>query len=290
MVKLLLNNHGYKRYMLDIYPNAPPPSHVRARGEVTISCRSNGLTTTLNKLRQAGSLKCFFPKTCRNELQAVLLNSAGGLTGGDQLIISARVEPQAQLTITSQAAERIYRTLDNHESLIRTELHVSNNAHLNWVPQETILFEGCALRRSLTVTLEETSSLIIIEPIVFGRREMGETLTSISLNDRIEIYRSGQPIFIDVIQMFGDAEEELDKPSVANGARTVTSVTYIASDAEAHLAGIRQLLPQEAGASLFHSDTLVMRLIAKDSNDMRKWLIPILDRLTQKGLPKCWSL
>ena len=223
-------------------------------------------------------------------MQAVLLNCAGGVTGGDRFSISARAEARTVLTLTTQAAERIYRALPGEKGRIETRLDVANSARVNWLPQETILFDGCSLERSLTIELQEGAALLLAEPLVFGRLEMGETLTLAHFLDRIEIRRAGIPIYMDRVHLVADVQAQLDRPGIAGGARAMAFVVYVSPDAEAQLAMLRHHLPRHAGASLLHADVLVMRILSRDSNEMRSCLVPMLDHLSHGGLPRCWSI
>ncbi len=262
----------------------------RAQGDVSLVAKSRDGATALRRLRQSGSLKCLFPRNAGQALQAVLLNCAGGVTGGDRFSLSARAEAGTTLTLTTQAAERIYRASPGERGRIESRLDVAEGARVNWLPQETILFDGCVLERSLTVELQDGAALLLTEPLVFGRLEMGETLTSAHVLDRVEVRRAGVPLYLDRIRLAGDVQAQLDRPGVAGGARAMASLVYVASDAEAQLAMVRHFLPLHAGASLIHEDVLVMRLVSRDGNEMRSRLVPLLNHLSQDGLPRCWSI
>ncbi len=262
----------------------------RAQGEVLLAAKSRDGGTALRRLRQSGSLKCLFPRGVGHAMQAVLLNCAGGVAGGDRFSISARAEAGTALTLTTQAAERIYRALPGEKGRIETRLDVANSARVNWLPQETILFDGCSLERSLTIELQEGAALLMAEPLVFGRLEMGETLTSAHFLDRIEIRRAGIPIYLDRVHLAADVQAQLERPGIAGGARAMASVVYVSPDAEAQLAMLRHHLPRHAGASLLHADVLIMRILSRDSNEMRSCLVPMLDHLSHGGLPRCWSI
>ncbi len=281
---------GTINQMLSISPRLAAPVMARARGEVSLAVRSREGGVSLTGLRQSGSLKCLFPRTAGRALQAVLLNSAGGVTGGDRLSLSARAEANAALTLTTQAAERIYRALPGETGRIETRLDVAAGARVDWLPQETILFDGCALERSLRVDMQEGAALLLAEPLVFGRLEAGETVTSARFLDRVEVRRAGVPVCLDSIRLEGDVQAQLDRPGVAGGARAMASLVYVAPDAEARLATVRRLLPRDAGASLLDEDVMVMRILALDGNGMRSRIVPILDRLSHDGLPRCWSI
>ena len=262
----------------------------RAQGEVSLAAKARDGGTALRRLRQSGSLKCLFPRSAGRALQAVLLNCAGGVTGGDRLSLSAHAEAGTTLTLTTQAAERIYRALPGKKGRIETRLNVAEGARVNWLPQETILFDGCSLERSLTIELQAGATLLLTEPLIFGRLEMGETLTSAHVLDRMEVRRAGVPIYLDCIRLAGDVQAQLDRPGVAGRARAMASLVYFAPDAEAQLEVLRRCLPRHAGASLLQEDVLVMRFLSRDSNEMRSTLVPMLNHLSHDGLPRCWNI
>ena len=262
----------------------------RAQGEVSLAAKSRDGGTALRRLRQSGSLKCLFPGNAGQALQAVLLNCAGGVTGGDRFSLAACAEAGTTLTLTTQAAERIYRASPGEHGQIETRLDVAEGARVNWLPQETILFDGCSLERSLTVELQEGATLLLTEPLVFGRLEMGETVTSAHVLDRIEVRRAGVQVYLVRVRLAADVQALLDRPGVAGGARAMASLVYVAPDAEAQLAALRRFLPCQAGASLIHEDVLVMRLLSRDSNEMRSSLVPMLNHLSHDGLPRCWNI
>ena len=246
--------------------------------------------TKLNQLHQSGSLKCLFPRQHGKGIQAVILNCAGGMTGGDSFELNIRAGSQTDVTLTSQTAERIYGAKSGQKGQISTTLHVEDKATLRWIPQETILFDQSALERILRVELERDTTFLFVESVVFGRLEMGETLHSVYFNDRIEVYRAGTPLYFDFVHLNGNLAKELDKPAIANGARTVTLLLFISPDAKVRLATLNKMLPTTAGASLLYSDTIILRMLTRDSYKMRKSLIPILQYLTNNELPKCWTL
>lgn len=268
----------------DPTPLAPP----RARGAVSVVAKPGARGTALDDLYQSGSLKCLFPRTAATSLEAVLLNTAGGITGGDAFSVKAQALAGSELTLTTQAAERAYRAQTGKPGKLESHVKVGKGAQANWLPQETILFQGCALKRSLTVDLENDARLLLAEPVIFGRTAMGESLTDASINDRIEIRRNGVPVYLDALQLHGNIQAELDRPFVAGGAVAMASVIYVAPDAETYLARLREILPETGGASLIAPDILVLRLLAKDSFLLRQTLVPVLKCLLNTNLPRCW--
>ncbi|WP_282093106.1 urease accessory protein UreD [Epibacterium ulvae] len=259
----------------------------RTKGTLFLSTKQVAQRSGLDGFRTSGAMKALFPRT--EEVQAILINTSGGLTGGDQLDIEACAGTNSALSLTTQAAERAYRA-QSGVARVTTNLRVQSGAELNWLPQELILFQGAALQRSLAIQLEEDARVLMIEPVVFGRTAMGETITELSFRDRVSITRAGRPVYRDGLDMTGDATAQLARRAVAQGAKAMASLVYIAPDAEAHLPVLRQMLNDTSGVSLKSADLLVGRLLASDSFELRKMLLPILDRLSSDRLPTSWRL
>ena len=267
------------------------PAQPRAVGTAMVSVRADEAgKSRLVDLRQSGSSKLVFPQIPRSDVEAILVNTAGGITGGDDYRLHAIAKTGAALTITTQAAERAYRAQPGETGRVVTTLTVEAGARLNWLPQELILFDRCALDRRLTIDLEDAAQLLLVEPVVFGRAAMDETLCDIQFRDRIKIMRDDLPIYVDGMSLSGDATQHLARSAIANGAKAMASVVLVRPDAQAQLAPIRAMLPGTAGASLIADDVLVIRQLATDSYELRRALVPILDRLTNNTLPTSWRL
>jgi len=263
----------------------------RAIGAARLGVLADALgVTRLAGLRQSGSMRLVFPQTQRADIEAILVNTAGGITGGDQFDLEIGIGAGAALTLTTQAAERAYRAQCGEVGRVATRLTVHAGASLNWLPQELILYNRCALRRTLDIKLAENARLVMVEPVVFGRAAMQEVLRDAVFQDRIRIFRDGKPLYLDGVDLHGDVAARLARPAVANGAGAVASVVMVAPEASARLTAIRALLPKTAGASLLARDVLVIRILASDSFELRRSLIPALEHLTQTPLPTSWRL
>lgn len=223
-------------------------------------------------------------------MQAVSVNTAGGVTGGDHFALSATAHPETRLTLTTQAAERAYKSKAGETGRIDNNLSIAAGAHVNWLPQETILFDGCNLDRRLRVDIAEHGSALIAETVLFGRGAMGEIVSSGRFRDRIELWRAGKLHYLDQIDLCGDIEAQLARPGVANGARALTTLLFFGAQAEAHLDPIRELLPDSGGASMLHDDLLVVRMLATDGFVLRQSLLPILRRALGADLPRPWMI
>ncbi|MGR3500879.1 urease accessory protein UreD [Pseudaestuariivita sp.] len=264
------------------------PSQPRAIGRLAISAHARGGASRLGRLHQSGALRALFPQTAA-ELTAVMLNTSGGVTGGDRFDARVTAEAGATLTVTTQAAERIYRAQPTETGQVRSRLEVAAGARLNWVPQETILFDGGRLDRHLSADVAEGGTLLVVEPMVFGRAAMGERLRALDLVDRIDITRAGAPVFADRTRLVGDVQAILQRPGVADGMAAQAAVILISPEAGRLLAPLRQLMPRTGGASVIRSGVLFARVVAEDGFALRKTLVPALTRLGA-AVPRTWQL
>lgn len=274
---------------IDLPPSGERQPRARGEGVIAVKAGAQG-RTQLETLRQAGCMKVVLPTVHRKDCEAILVNTAGGITGGDRLSFSAIVGADAQLTVTTQAAERAYRAQPGEVGQVDTTLAVQAGGRLHWLPQELILFDHAALRRSLSIDLAPDATLLMVEPVVFGRTAMGERVNAATFQDRISITRAGQPIYRDGLALSGDIDAQLKRAALGGGAGAMASLVFVHPQAEALLPLIRAKLPQTAGASLIAPDVLVMRQLAADSFQLRRHLIPVLDHLTNNTLPTSWRL
>jgi urease accessory protein len=136
--------------------------------------------------------------------------------------------------------------------------------------------------------MESGASLLMVEPLIFGRRAMGEALTDVCFLDKIEIRKAGKTLFLDTVRLIGNAQAHLAKRYIANGAGALATVIYVADDAALGEKDLRSTLAETAGISLIQDDVLVLRLLAKDGYELRQTMIPVLKRLYGDDLPRCW--
>lgn len=269
-----------------VLPATPP----RARGAVRLSAHRSGTHTRLKVLHQSGSAKALLPRTFEAPLTAVLLNTAGGITGGDRFCWQADALAGAHLTVTTQAAERLYRALPHETGHVETTLGVGPDARIDWLPQETIVFDGAALKRSLSVDLDRSSRFLGCESFILGRAAMGEQVRDLRLDDHWRVRRNGQLIYADSVRIHGDAAGLTSGPATLNGHRAFASVLYAAPDSGRFLAPLRDCLGETGGASLIREGVLLARLSAPDGFELRHAMIPVLRVLRGAELPRVWSL
>lgn len=267
------------------------PKLQRAIGKLMLSVSHDAARGShLNDLHQQGSFRVIFPRSPNASIHAVVINTAGGVTGGDNFEIRAEALKQSELTLTTQAAERIYGAVGTDAGQIDTRLKVAAGARLNWLPQETILFNACHLNRCLNVELAQDAQFLMVEPLVFGREASGEAVSNGAVMDHVNITRCEKPLYFDRITLQGDIAKTIQSPALCEGFRALASLVLCAPDAARHLDAVRALLPTTAGASLLQDDLLVIRLLAPGSFELRRALLPILTLLTDDTVPKNWRL
>ncbi|SDE16392.1 urease accessory protein [Salipiger thiooxidans] len=268
---------------------APTIAAQRARGRARLGAKARADRTAIADLHMSGSSKLLFPRA-KDALQAVYLNSSGGVTGGDAFEIEARAQENAHLVMTTQAAERIYRALPGETGRVDTRLTLEPGARLDWLPQETILFEGAALDRRLSVGMARDARLIACEALIFGRHAMGEVLHDLRLCDRIDVRVDGRLVLADRLRLDGDAAATLAQAHVAGGAGAMATVVHAAPGAAAMRDPLRAMLPETAGVSAISEDLLLMRLVSVDGFALRGHLAPVLRRLSGADLPRPWMI
>ncbi len=268
---------------------SPPVALQRAAGEARLAFKSVQGATRLARLYELGSAKARLPRTPADApAEAVLINTAGGLTGGDRLSYAVDLGPGCRARVTTQSCERIYRALDGPAE-VSADIVLAAGAELEWLPQETILFNGGALRRRLTAAIAEDSRLLIVEPVIFGRAAMGETVVSGSLRDRWRISRGGALVFAEDLALTGPIADLLNHRAVLDGGAAMATVALVAADAEHALDAVLRAVG-EAGSASAWDGKLVARLVAADGQAMRAALIPVMQALTRGGtLPRIWQ-
>ncbi|MEO1492008.1 MAG: urease accessory protein UreD [Pseudomonadota bacterium] len=265
------------------------PTPPRAKGRVRLSVRRRDARTVLDGLHQSGSAKALLPRVWTPGLTAVLLNTAGGVTGGDRFEVEAHAADTTDLTLTTQAAERLYRALPGQTGRIETRLEAAVGATLRWLPQETIAFDAAGLERRLTIDMAADARVLAVEPLILGRAAMGETVRALTLRDRWSIRRDGELIYADTLRLDGDIAAITGQSGTLAGHRACATVILAAPDAERHLDAARARLPKTGGASLIRPGLLAIRLVARTGQALRRHLMPILDDLGGP-LPQVWKM
>ncbi len=271
------------------------PQLQRARGRAEVGFKTVEGETRLDRLFQEGQAKIRLPKSHGGEpMTAVLINTAGGIAGGDRLIYGAHFAAGSRAVVTSQAAERVYRSSATDGGLageIATTIGVEAGASAEWLPQETILFQGAALSRSLDIEMAEDASLKALEMIVFGRTAMGEEITACRLTDRWRLKRGGRLSYADTFRLDGDAQAVLSGTATGAGARAFATLVWAAPGVEGKIDHVRAGLEGasgEVGASAFEG-LIVVRAANVSAQALRADVVRLLLHIREADLPRVWS-
>jgi urease accessory protein len=260
----------------------------RAIGRIALAVRAKAGVTRRARVREEGSLRVRFPGAASAELEAVIVNTAGGVAGGDRFALDVTVEPGARLVVTTAAAEKVYRTLDP-DATIDVALTLGAMSSLAWLPQETILFNRARLRRTINIDLAEDARLLLVEAIVFGRAGMGEAVDDAGVFDRWRLHRGGRLIHAEAMRLDGAVAAKLAQPAVADGGVAMATVLIVPAD-EAVAAGVRALAGRfrgEVGVSAWNGFAVV-RLCAADGAVLRHDLVAVLTTVHAGSLPRLW--
>lgn len=271
------------------------PVMQRARGRADVAFALRDGRTRLARLFQEGQAKIRLPKVHGDEpVTAVLINTAGGVTGGDLIRYGAEWADGVTATVTSQAAERIYRS-DGTSGRIVAGLKIGAAARAEWLPQETILFEGSRLDRRLEVELAGDARLLMVETVLLGRSAMGETVRNAGLSDHWRVRREGRLVFAESVRLTGDAVGVMAGRATGGGAVAYATVLYAGDDAAERLDRTRGLIEAslsaggvEGGASAFDG-LLVMRFLSRSAQALRRDLVTLLESFRGRTLPRVWS-
>jgi urease accessory protein len=264
-----------------------------------------GGETALAVLRQQGCLKARFPMSEPDGWKSVVtLNTSGGIAGGDSLASRIEIAPGARASLAAQAAERFYRALpEAAPAHVRTHITVGAGACAEWLPQESLLFDRCALDRTTEIDLAAGAWFLGLEWLVFGRLAMGEQVQSLRLHDRLVVRREGALVLHDAIRLQGALGDALSRPAIGAravatigaravatiGARAVATIIYQGPDRlEAMRSVLQAASDSEGGASLWDG-LMVARIVSPDPAALRRSVIAALGALRDgRNLPKVW--
>jgi urease accessory protein len=253
-----------------------PPS-IRAEGRLSLVVKRSGSRSAVDRVAEAGPLRVRFPRiTEKDRLEAILINTAGGIVGGDVLQYEIESAEGTSLALTSQAAEKIYRSA-GEIAHIKVSLKAREGSTLAWLPQETILFDRVKVRRLLDADIAPGANVTICEAVVFGRTAMGERVAIGAFEDCWRVRRGDKLIFADTTRLDGKVDHLLAKAAVTNGALCIATILHVAPDSDSRLEAARTALDGEieAGASEFDG-MLVARMLAVDSFALRRAIVNFL--------------
>jgi urease accessory protein len=268
----------------------------RTFGVIELVFSLAGESTTATRVFQQGALRARFPNGAAGQPpEAVLLNLAGGLTGGDRLDMAVRLHEGAAAVVTTQSCERIYRSTGS-DAVVAGSIRLAQGSRLEWLPQPVILFDGARLKRETHVEMSDDASLLALESVIFGRTECGETVRTGALLDGWFVHRDGELIQAECLDLSGEIGVTLAKEAVLNGNRAMATLRYIAPDAEERLDHMRAVLgaPDAVADTITAASAwngmLVVRFVAADGYALNGEVVRVLSTFRGRSLPRVWSL
>jgi urease accessory protein len=261
----------------------------RAFGRIALTVAASAGRSRPARVHESGSLRVRFPHREGMVLDAVIVNTGGGMTGGDRFDLDINVGAGADVSVTTAAAEKIYRSL-GPDTVLDFKLTVGPGGRLAWLPQETILFDRARLRRKIDVDLAPDASLLLAEATIFGRSAMGETVLSGSFFDRWRVRVGGSLVFADAIRLDGAIAQSLAVPAAAAGGAAVASVLKVPGTEEcvAAVRAFQQDFAGEVGVSAWNG-LVAVRCVAADGAVLRHDLAKVLAALGSGPLPRLWT-
>jgi len=260
----------------------------RAQGAVRFDVKLQDGVTRRGVLHESGSLRVRFPSPEGEGLSGVFVNTAGGIAGGDRFDIDIAAGEGARLTLTTAAAEKVYRAAGPTAQL-NIALRAEAGAHLAWLPQETILFDRARISRRIDIDLAEDASLLLCEIVVFGRAAMGEKMLNGEFIDRWRLRRGGKLVFAETIRLDGDIGAKLSQPAIAKGGVAIGTALIVPGD-EAVVERIREASETfggEVGISAWNGFAMA-RFCAQDAARLRADMMTVLGRASGVPLPRLW--
>jgi urease accessory protein len=259
----------------------------RARGAVRFDVHARDGVTRRGILHESGSLRVRFPSPEDEGLSGVFVNTAGGVAGGDRFDIEIAAADGAKLTLTTAAAEKVYRA-PGQAAELNIALKVAAGAHLGWLPQETILFDRARVRRRFDIDLDATASLLLCEIVVFGRTAMGERMEQGEFVDRWRLRREGKLVFAETVRLDGNIGAKLARSAMARGGAAIGTALIVPGN-EALIERLREASESfagEVGISAWNGFAMA-RFCAQDAARLRADMMTVLAR-TGAALPRLW--
>ena len=246
----------------------------------------------LQKLYQQGSLKALMPDFHENLKQLMLINTAGGITSGDEYDYEFEID-NSNLCISTQAAEKIYSGFDNPANL-KIKLNLSNNSSLFWLPKELILFNNCNLKRKINFNLSKDSNLILCENIIFGRTSMKEVFEKGYFSDFWNINIDDKLIHTEAINTNSFEKKNFNSFSTLNNNSAVATIIIVGKKFLNNINNLSETLTNNENTTSNYSmwdNKLIVRLLSKDSYNLKFAIDKILPYFFEGSkIPKIWNI
>jgi urease accessory protein len=268
----------------------------RAKGSARILLSGSGRGTRVVDVFERSPLRVMFPRVGAEVEEIVLINTSGGIAGGDKLGVQVTALIGASITVTTQAAEKVYRAL-SQPARITTNLRVAHAAKLAWLPQETILFNGGRLTRKMEIDVSSGAEVLALEWLVLGRALNGEKVIWGHITDSWRVRKDGRLIWADSFRITDSAFPNIHRNALLGNCMAIATLIYYGPDLESSLGHFRDILPSSgyySGATLI-GGLIIIRFAAGSAFDLRCALRAFLENVSLESwpgpfrVPKMWS-
>lgn len=263
-------------------------------GRIVLTGSANG--TRIEDVFERSPIRMMFPRTghCGVE-EAVIINTAGGVAGGDRLELSVSALPDASIAVSSQAAEKVYRAL-NEPARIATRLKAHESARLAWLPQETIVFNRARFHRTTEVELFSGAELLALEWLVLGRAARGEIVDGGSITDSWRVKSNDRLIWADTFRIDDETFAHLNRKALLSNCSAFATLIYFGPDLGKRVEFLRDVFPSlECNCAVtLVAGLVVTRFAAKQSSDLKLALRSLLQQIEPElgsgpfRIPKMW--
>ncbi len=246
---------------------------------------------------QSHPVRFMFPNVSGGAAEeAVLVNIAGGIAGGDRFEIDVTALADASIAVTSQAAEKVYRAL-NEPARIATKLKASRLAKLAWLPQETIVFNWARFRRETEIEISSGAEVLALEWLVLGRAAHGEEMTGGHIIDSWRVKKDGRLIWADSFRVTDDIFAQLNNKALLSNCKALGTLIYFGPHPDTRLETLRNIAASVGChcAATSVGGLIIVRFAAKLSSDLSRALRTFLQQLGRElgpgpfRVPKMWS-
>ena len=248
-------------------------------------------------LFQRSPIRIMFPRTSSDAIEeAVFLNTAGGIAGGDRLESAVTALTNASIAVSSQAAEKVYRAL-NEPARIATKLKACESARLAWLPQETIVFNWGCLSRETEIELTSGAELLALEWLVLGRAAHGEEMIGGYILDSWRVKKDGRLIWADSFRVANEVFPHLNRKALLSDCKAIGTLIYFGPDLETRLEFLRDIAPSLEChcAATSVGGLIIVRFAATVSYELRLALRSFLHQFCGElrpgpfCVPKMWT-
>lgn len=274
-----------------MFDPGPEGQMQRSRGRAEVAFDLCSGAVRLVDLHQSGSAKAMLPRVAGAVPEVVFLNTSGGLTGGDRLSYALSLGCGARVLATTQTAERAYASR-GAAAAVQVSATVGAGGRLDWLPQETLIYENAHLQRDTVIDLAAGAECLMAEMVILGRQAMGEVPVAPRLTDRRMICRAGRPVWAETLHIDAGVLRDADHAAMLGEARCMAVVALVADGAADAVGPVRAVLtePGVQAAASGWDGKCVVRLLARDGWQLRRQVARVVVVLRNGPLPRAWQM